>query len=67
MKTRLDAFAVREEKKRTYWTRIGAGFPIKDGEGGMNVLLEAMPPSLRGRYTIVLLPPKEKAEVAESE
>jgi hypothetical protein len=51
----LVAFHVRESKNggKGYWTRIGAAWPNKDGEG-FNVQIEVMP--LDGR--IVLRKPK---------
>ena len=58
MKPHLEAFTVREENDQTYWTRIGVAFPIQSG--GFSVLLDAMPASKRGRYTIVVRPPKSK-------
>jgi len=57
MKQHLEAFAVRDDQQRTYWTRIGVAFPIKSG--GFSILLDAMPAARDGRYTIVARPPKE--------
>jgi hypothetical protein len=64
MKTHLEAFAFREDKRRTYWTRIGAAFPNKNGEG-FSILLDAMPASRDGRYTIVVRPPKAKDDAGD--
>lgn len=60
MKTHLEAFTVREDKGRSYWTRIGVAFPNK--EQGFVVLLDAMPASIEGQYKIVVLPPSEKPQ-----
>ena len=43
--------------KRTYWTRIGAAFPTKDGKG-FRLHLDYFPASPDAE--IVLLPPKPK-------
>jgi hypothetical protein len=57
------AFAVskRGENQEDWWTPIGAAFPHKDGQG-FNVVLQTIP--LAGK--IVLRPPKDKNEGAES-
>lgn len=58
MKNQLIAYTVREDGKETYWTRIGVAFENKKG---FSVLLDAMPAPRDGRFSIVLLPPKEAA------
>jgi hypothetical protein len=58
------AYTVRSNGEMEIWTRIGAAFPNK--KGGFTVLLDAVPASNRGRYRIVVLPPKAPAE-AEAE
>jgi hypothetical protein len=47
------AYAVNGNGKTAHWTRIGAAWPHKTGEG-INVELSALP--IEGR--IVLMPPK---------
>lgn len=58
------AFHVTGEGKKSYWTRIGAAWKHKDGEG-MNLQLDLVPMA-GGR--IVLRTPKEEAanETAET-
>ena len=46
---------------KTYWRRIGAAFPAKDGKEGMNVELELMPlPDKEGRVSFIIRPPNPK-------
>ena len=54
------AYTVRSTGEMEVWTRIGASFPNK--KGGFTVLLDAVPASNKGRYRIVVLPPKPPAE-----
>jgi hypothetical protein len=49
-----------EEQGDSYWTRIGAAFPHKDGKG-FNLLVETFP--LDGRITLRV--PTEKTEKSE--
>lgn len=61
MAERLDALTVRESNDKSYFTKIGAAFPNKDGKG-WTVLLDAMPASNEGQFKIMLrepLPPRE--------
>ena len=58
------AYTVRSNGEMEIWTRIGAAFPNK--KGGFTVLLDAVPASNRGRYRIIVLPPKPAVE-AEAE
>ena len=51
------AYVVRESKGKSFWTRIGAAWPTKDGTG-FSVQLEAVP--LDGRVTLLI--PSEKKE-----
>ncbi len=43
------AYQVREGGQKSYWTRIGAAWPHKDGNG-FNIQLESIP--LDGKITI---------------
>ena len=55
-------YSVREGKDgKKFWNRVGAAFPHKEGDG-FNVVLEALP--LDGK--LVVMPPRETEEVAES-
>ncbi len=56
---RLDALTVRESNGKSYFTKIGAAFPNKDGKG-FTVLLDAVPASNEGQYKIMLREPLPK-------
>lgn len=53
---RLDALTVRESGGKSYFTKIGAAFPNRDGKG-WTVLLDAMPASKEGQFKIMLREP----------
>lgn len=59
MAERLDALSVRESNGKSYFTKIGAAFPNKDGKG-WSVLLDAMPASNEGQFKIMLREPLPK-------
>jgi len=60
MTERLDALAVREGRDRkSFFTKIGAAFPNKDGKG-WTVLLDAMPAPADGQFKIMLREPFPK-------
>jgi hypothetical protein len=59
MAERLDALTVREYNGKSYWTKIGAAFPNKNGEGYI-VRLDAVPASVDGQYAIHLRVPLPK-------
>ena len=50
----------KDEQGESFWTRIGAAFPHKDGKG-FNLLIETVP--LDGRITLRV--PTEKTEKSE--
>lgn len=56
---RLDALTVRESNGKSYFTKVGAAFPNKDGKG-FTVLLDAMPASNEGQFKIMLREPLPK-------
>ena len=56
MKQYLEAFTVREDNDKNFWTRIGVVFPNQNG--GLTILLDAIPAPTEGQYKIVALPPK---------
>lgn len=56
---RYDALTVRESNGKSYFTKIGAAFPNKDGKG-FTVLLDAVPASNEGQYKIMLREPLPK-------
>lgn len=54
---RLDALTVREDNNGKSWfTKVGAAFPNKDGKG-YTVLLDAMPAPTEGQFKIMLREP----------
>ncbi len=59
MTDRLDALTVRESNGKSYWTKIGAAFPNKNGPGYI-VRLDAMPASVEGQFSIHLREPKPR-------
>ena len=56
---RLDALAVRESNGKSYFTKIGAAFPNRDGKG-FSILLDAMPAPNDGQFKIMLREPLPK-------
>jgi len=57
---RLDALSVREGSNgKSYFTKIGAAFPNKDGRG-YSVLLDAIPAPAEGQFKIMLREPLPK-------
>lgn len=60
MAERLDALTVREDKNgKSYWTKIGAAWPNKNGPGYI-VRLDAMPAPTDGQFAIHLREPLPK-------
>ena len=59
MKQHLIAYTVRENKGKSFWTRIGVAFPTENG-GGFSLYLEAVPASVDGQYKIIVVPPREE-------
>lgn len=51
------AYTVDGDERDAYWTRIGAAWPQRNGEG-LNIQLTALP--ISGR--IVLMPPKPEED-----
>jgi hypothetical protein len=56
MSERLDALTVRESNGKSYFTKVGAAFPNRDGKG-WTVLLDAMPAPNDGQFKIMLREP----------
>ena len=56
---RLDALSVRESNGKSYFTKIGAAFPNKDGKG-YTILLDAIPAPNEGQFKIMLREPLPK-------
>lgn len=59
MAERLDALCVRESNNKSYFTKIGAAFPNRDGKG-WTILLDAMPAPVEGQFKIMLREPLPK-------
>lgn len=59
MAERYDALTVRESNGKSYFTKIGAAFPNRDGKG-FTVLLDAMPAPNEGQFKIMLRVPLPK-------
>jgi hypothetical protein len=60
-KPAFEAFTVREGSKgKSYFTRVGAAWPTKNGNG-VTLYLDALP--VDGK--LILMPPKAKQEAAD--
>lgn len=59
MADRYDALCARESNGKTYFTKIGAAFPNRDGKG-FSVVLDAMPAPTEGQFKIMLREPLPK-------
>jgi hypothetical protein len=59
MSERLDALTVRENNGKSYFTKVGAAFPNRDGKG-YTILLDAMPAPTDGQFKIMLREPLPK-------
>jgi hypothetical protein len=58
MSERFDALAVRESNGKSYFTKIGAAFPNRNG--GYSVVLDAIPAPNEGQFKILLVVPKPR-------
>jgi hypothetical protein len=56
---RLDALTVRESNGKSCFTKIGAAFPSRNGNG-YSILLDAMPAPTDGQFKILLMEPKPR-------
>lgn len=63
MTQRYDAVIKRKDREgKTRYTKIGAAFPAKEGDG-FNIVLDALPmPNAEGQAWISLFVPKPKEE-----
>jgi hypothetical protein len=59
-KPAFEAFVVRKSNNKSFFTKIGAAWPTKSGNG---FLLDLVAMPVDGK--VVLLPPKEASEVTE--
>jgi hypothetical protein len=56
---RYDALTVRESNGKSYFTKLGAMFPNKSGDG-FTLVLDAVPASVDGQYRILLKVPQAR-------
>lgn len=61
MTDRYDALTVRESNGKSYFSKIGAMFKNRSGNG-YTLMLDAMPASNDGQYRILLTEPKERED-----
>lgn len=59
MAERYDALTARESNGKNYFTRLGAMFPNKSGDG-FTLVLDAVPASVEGQYRIILKVPQPR-------
>lgn len=59
MAERYDALTVRESNGKSYFTKLGAMFPNRQGDG-FTLVLDAVPASVEGQYRILLMAPKPR-------
>jgi hypothetical protein len=59
MADRYDALTVREANGKSYFTKIGAMFANRTGNG-YTLVLDAVPGSTDGQYRILLREPQER-------
>jgi hypothetical protein len=59
-KPAYEAFTVREGKEKSYFSRVGAAWPTKNGKG-LHLQLDALP--VNG--SLVLMPPKAKEQPSD--
>lgn len=58
MSKRWDAFIAKDVNGKSYWTKIGAMFENRSGNG-FSLVLDAIPPTVDGAYRVSLFEPKE--------
>lgn len=59
MAERYDALTVRESNGKSYFTKLGAMFPNRNGDG-FTLVMDGMPASVDGQYRILLMVPKPR-------
>lgn len=64
MAERYDALTVRESNGKSYFTKLGAMFPNKSGDG-FTLVLDAVPASNEGQYRILLVTPKDRTDAPQ--
>lgn len=61
MAERYDLLTARESNGKTYFTKLGAMFPNKAGDG-FNILLDGVPASVDGQYRLIAKQPQERQD-----
>lgn len=61
MAERYDLLTARESNGKTYFTKLGAMFPNKAGDG-FNILLDGVPASVDGQYRLIAKPPQDRQD-----
>lgn len=61
MSKRWDALIAKEVNGKNYWTKIGAMFENRSGNG-FSLVLDAFPPTVDGAYRISLFEPKDNSD-----
>lgn len=61
MAERFDVLTVRESNGKSYFTKLGAMFPNKAGDG-FTVILDAIPASYDGQYRLIVKRPQERQQ-----
>jgi len=56
---RFDILTVRESNGKSYFTKLGAMFPNKSGEG-FTIVLDAVPASVDGQYRLIAKAPQPR-------
>ena len=58
MVSRYDILTVRESNGKSYFTKLGAMFPNKSGDG-FSIVLDGVPASVDGQYRLIAKEPRE--------
>ena len=61
MTERYDILTVRESNGKSYFTKLGALFVNKAGDG-FNIMLEGVPASTDGQYRLIAKRPQERTD-----
>jgi hypothetical protein len=56
---RYDVLTVREANGKSYFTKLGAMFPNRNGDG-FTVMLDAIPAATDGQYKLIVKRPQER-------
>lgn len=59
MTTRYDLLSVRESNGKSYFTKCGAMFPNKAGDG-FNIVMDVMPAPTDGQFRLIAKVPQQR-------